>query len=521
MSSPGASSPFRRWLRRFLLGLGVLILLFLGSFWLNLSANEPLISLPTFQATAPTWQPTGETTAVAAGLPAPRVTLTPIPTVTDSPVPGATRAAPTAPPEDSAATPTSLPQPTVAIAVFEPAFPTQVPAATPVAPIEMPDGITNVLLLGSDALSKGDADGSERTDSIIVISINREQGTASMLSIPRDLYLYIPGWQNSRINTAYARGNSVDYPGGGVQTLKDTIFYNFGIPIHYYAKIDFQGFEKIVDAVGGIEIVNGCKLEDWRLKAPGLDIEVEENYEMVLLEPGVHEMDGFTALWYARSRRTTSDFDRGRRQQQILQALFNKGLDLNLIGQIPQLWAALQEMVETDMDLGKLLQLAATAPSVQENGVQHLYLTQGEIESTTIPETGAQVQILIPEEARKTFERLYTIPAINRSSKNPIYVEIINRSGRPDMEAIAAENLKWFGFRPVINEESLSPVPGTTLAYHRTNLKGSYNWLVSWIFGLPAGSIALEPENQTPYQYTAVLGEDYRPCRNPLYAPRP
>ena len=146
--------------------------------------------------------------------------------------------------------------------------------------------------------------------------------------------------------------------------------YNFGIPIHYYARIDFAGFQEVVDAIGGVDIAVSCRLQDWRLKSPELDINEEDNWEQFALEPGIHQMDGDLALWYARSRLSTSDFDRGRRQQQLLRAILNQGVDFNLLPQVPTLWDTFKNKVDTDMDIGLILQLVTLAPSIRENGVQ-------------------------------------------------------------------------------------------------------------------------------------------------------
>ena len=141
-------------------------------------------------------------------------------------------------------------------------------AATPVPTFEVPLGTTNILLIGSDiALDEGVG----RTDTMIILAVNRDGPTASMVSLPRDLWVYIPGWTNNRLNTALSRGSSVGFPGGAVAQLTDTILHNFGIPIHYYAQIDFAGFKQGVDVIGGVEVTVSCQLRDWRLKSPELD----------------------------------------------------------------------------------------------------------------------------------------------------------------------------------------------------------------------------------------------------------
>ncbi|MFO7683739.1 MAG: coenzyme F420-0:L-glutamate ligase [Chloroflexota bacterium] len=252
--------------------------------------------------------------------------------------------------------PTASPRPTQRF--FEPLEMT--PSGTAVPPPRQPfpksSAVTNIVLLGNDV----DQVQGGRTDSIIVISINRDAKTAAMLSLPRDLYVVIPGWQMTKINLALPHGHGVEYANsGGGGLIKDTIEYNLGIPVDYYARIGFDGFKQVVDTLGGVEIISNCKLRDWRLISPELDQTIEENWEQFTLEPGVHQMDGDLALWYARSRRTTNDFERGRRQQQVLRAIFNKGLERDTLADIPDLWRTYRQSVETDLTLPVILELAA------------------------------------------------------------------------------------------------------------------------------------------------------------------
>ncbi|MEM7801695.1 MAG: LCP family protein, partial [Chloroflexota bacterium] len=483
------------------IGLIVLILAILVTIlWAQAAQNNPEVSLSIITLIPTAIIPPGGEALLSQFSAPEQPTLTPIPSSTpdtDSnfspPVSTPSAVVENLPTADSEflifPTPTVKPLAPVELVDFSTLSPDATEVFTPVETIEMPSGITNVLLIGSDSATGQDAEESARTDSLIIVSINKNYGSASVLSIPRDLYLYLPGSREARINTAYSTGNASNYPGGGVKLLKDTILFNFGIPIHYYAKIDFDGFEEIVNSIGGIEIANSCALNDWILKEPGLDIHEEDNYVQFTLEPGIHQMDGFMALWYARSRRTTSDFDRGRRQQQILGAVLDKSIDLNLMTQVPSMWKAFQDTIETDMDLGQMLQLATQANSIQENGVQHLYLTRGELESVTLVESGAEVQMLVPDISRRTFEQLYKLPALNNGSRKPISAEIINGSGQEDMGRLAQENLIWFGFQPTITEENGPLVSSTAVEYHGQNFKGSYHWLIAWMFRQERGQV--------------------------------
>jgi len=467
--------------------------------------------------TSPTIAATDTHTPEPPVSPSPAASNTPAATAepgsTDTPRPTATAPATTTP--LPTATPTSVPQfnPTPALNITGsmregvPTPPTAIPS--PVPAFELPEGTTNILLLGKDQ----NADGSDaRSDTMIIVSVNREAQTASMISLPRDLYVYMPNRIMGRLNTAVNLG--------GVELLEQTILYNFGIPIHYYAQVDFDGFKQIVDLLGGVTMAVSCPLEDWRLISPELDPTLEENWERFTLEAGIHQMDGDLALWYARSRLTTNDFDRGRRQQQLLTAMLNQSVDLGLVAKAPELWSTFHEVVETDMDIGRILQLASMAPDVRDNGVQHLYLA-GKMQAWTVPETGAAVQLPIWEGENMmydTFRRLLLPPALNRADRAPITVEIVNASQYPAQGLLAADNLAWYGFVPVMGE-TRAPQATSEMTYYGDNFKGSYDWLFAWVMGMPRDNIRLSDETSAA-NYRVVIGDDYNPCRPAFLAPQ-
>ncbi len=490
--------------------------------WQNSTTLRAQNTLPTRALsvalpTATNGQPTATTTPGQSPTPdqspTPGPSLTPSNTFTPSPTP--------------TLTPTPRPQvaptldATIAIGTLLPEVPTpETPIPTAVPTYEVPPNTTNILLLGSDT-----AIGEEktRTDTIIIVAINRDGPTASIISLPRDLYVYIPGSIMNRLNTALARGEEKEYEGGGIGLLKQTILYNFGIPIHYYARVDFDGFQDVVNAAGGVDVSVSCRLQDWRLKSPELNLEDPDNWEQFALEPGIYHMNGDLALWYARSRLSTSDFDRGRRQQQILRALLNQSVDLDMLSQVPTLWSAFKNEVDTDMDIGLILQLAALAPAIRENGIQNLYVG-GKVESWVVPSSGAQVLLPIwagNDMMEETLRRLFLPPALSRANRVPIYVEIINATANPDLALLAADNLATHGFVPVISPDEPQKKTVTQISYYGANFKGSYNWLLSWIFAQYRSSIELVTDNPDyPYDYKVILGDDYNPCRPELFAPQ-
>ena len=146
------------------------------------------------------------------------------------------------------------------------------PTAQAVDPATLPflsnNETINFLLIGSDRRPTGT---SHRTDTLLIAMVWYREGQVSLISIPRDLWIDIPTVGMQRINTAYQSGESGGYPGGGIGLLKDTILQNLGIRIDHAAMVDFDGFRRIVDTLGGIDVPISCTFTDWRLISPELD----------------------------------------------------------------------------------------------------------------------------------------------------------------------------------------------------------------------------------------------------------
>ncbi|MCX2726315.1 LCP family protein [Thermomicrobium sp. 4228-Ro] len=219
----------------------------------------------------------------------------------------------------------------------------------------------NVLLLGVDRREQEEI---PRSDTIIVVTIDPLTKDVSMLSIPRDLLVTIPGYGEDKINAAYALGANSPITGPGL--VRATIEYNFGIPIHYYAEVDFDGFVRIVDTLGGVVVDVPAPIKDDEY--PGEDY----NYTRVYFAPGLQRMDGRTALRYVRTRHDDNDFSRGYRQQQVLRALREQGLRLDLIRKAPQLVDSLADTVRTDLSPTQVLALAKLGAEIPRDRI-HSY----------------------------------------------------------------------------------------------------------------------------------------------------
>jgi LCP family protein required for cell wall assembly len=233
---------------------------------------------------------------------------------------------------------------------FEPAG-QQTPEATEVA---SPSGRMNVLLLGIDqrpdeeAAENGDPG---RTDSMVLVSLDYEQHTAAMVSIPRDGFVVIPGHGNERINAAYTFGE-LDQRGNGPQLAKQTVAQLFGLPVDRYVLVDIHSTEQLIDKLGGVWIDNPAELYDNQYPT--------DNYGTITIDipAGRQQMDGQTAVEYARTRHPDSDYGRQSRQQQVLMAIRDQALTMDIVPKLSSLLPDMLNLVRTDLSPVEILQMA-------------------------------------------------------------------------------------------------------------------------------------------------------------------
>ncbi len=478
----------------------------------------------------PTLSPADFQTRVAQNVAATFSAAPPLPTVAATPLPTEMTLSPVV--ESSTPTPAALattvepsftPSPT-ARSVLDPTlgFYAITPENTPVTAVPSPvpgikpeDEVKNVLLVGSDTSGE-----EYRSDTLIVVSINTTAKTVTILSIPRDLYVFIPqslvqmGRINSVINIAR---NS---PNGPMPLLEQTILYNLGIPIHYYARVDFDSFKAIVDALGGIDIPVTCSFQDWRLKDSSFDPQIADNWDLTTLNAGLQHLDGSTALWYARGRQvgrpgSGSDFDRARRQQEVLRAMFIAARNQNLFNpiKVASLYQQFSSAVETDMTLGDVLQFLSLATSLDEVNIRNYKISPPYTQGWTTPNDGASVQLPVPDEFYKYIQRVMTAGSANRASQNPFSVEIWNGTTWADADDLAAYRLRLEGLAVTIGAADRAGYPATTLIDYTTSAKASPIESLKKLLHIsdPANVIA-RPDPNSPVQFRVILGADYNSC---------
>lgn len=288
---------------------------------------------------------------------------------------------------DPGSTPTATP--------FQPTGPTLTPVPTDaplptdtfepldlpeiVVPTEIPinqqdaEGTVNILVIGSDYRPSS----GYRTDVMMLVSIHTDEGTVSVVSFPRDLYVTIPGWMDQRINTAF--------PHGGFSLLAETLSYNFGVKPDYYILTTFDGFINIIDTLGGVPVNIEKTLTD------KCDLPQAVN-TYCTVHPGVMIMNGKMALWYVRSRYSTSDLDRLRRAQEVLQGLFNRLMSLDAVSHLPELYASYRDSVQTNMSIDEMASLLPIASQIASDSSRiHRYTIGAGLVYNYVTPDGAQV----------------------------------------------------------------------------------------------------------------------------------
>jgi LCP family protein required for cell wall assembly len=235
-----------------------------------------------------------------------------------------------------------------------------------------------ILLMGSDQ-RPGARD--FRTDTALLVVLKTD-GSVSLVSFPRDLWVYLPGRFMERINSAQ------EY--GGFELVQSTFQYNFGFAPQSYVLTNFSGFRYIIDSLGGIDVQVGQTFSDARAGYP-------KGYTV---HPGLVHMDSETALWYVRARETTSDLDRLRRAQEVILAIGKKLLSVNGLSRIPQLYSGFRGAIVTDLSLQDVVALLPILQLVDPNKVQRFTISTDQV-TPFITSGGADVLLPLPDAIRQ------------------------------------------------------------------------------------------------------------------------
>lgn len=371
------------------------------------------------------------------------------------------------------------------------------------------DGRINILLLG---IGGPGHQGSDLSDTVMVVSIDPRTKDVAMLGIPRDLYVPIPGYGSAKINAAHAYGEQNKYAGGGPALAKKTVEKILDLPIHYYARVDFAGFKKAVDAVGGVDLTVDKAIYD-----PYYPADRGDGFRPFSVKAGYQHMGGDLALQFVRSRYTTSDFDRAARQQKVMLALRDKTLNVGTLtnpAKISALIDAIGSHARTDLQLHEIKKLAELAKDIDASKVINKVLDtapDGLLVNSNIG--GGYVEV--PKAGINDFSEIrqfvHSIFVDNYLKEENASIEVQNGTSRPNLAANVAKMLKAYGYNI---EKALSAdnqnYP-STIIYDYTDGKKPYT--IRYLearFNVKSRK-ATPPSDGTPTSnIKIILGSDYR-----------
>jgi LCP family protein required for cell wall assembly len=264
-------------------------------------------------------------------------------------------------------------------------------------------GRVTILLLGLDYRDWEAQSEASRSDTMILLTLDPQTKTAGILSIPRDLWVAIPGFKHGKINTAYYLGDAYKLPGGGPALAVKTVESFLGVPINYYAQIDFASFVQFIDEIGGVKI---DVPQDITIDLLGSGAKTKKK-----LKPGIQTLPGEWALAYARNRYTEGgDFDRARRQQQVIMAMRDKIVNVNmlpvLIDKAPTLYSQIASGIRTNLTLDQAIKLALVAKDVPEDQIKRGVIDKGDVYFGFSPD-GLSILIPIPDDINNLRDEIF------------------------------------------------------------------------------------------------------------------
>ena len=373
----------------------------------------------------------------------------------------------------------------------------------------------NILVMGID--QRENEEGPWRTDTMLVLTLDPVSMSGGMLSIPRDLWVPIPGYEEGRINQAHFFGEAYDYPGGGPALAVKTVQYNIGVPIHYYGRFNFTAFEEMVDLIGGIDVYVEEEINDSAYPDEAY------GYDPLHIPAGWQHLDGEMALKYARTRHSLGgDFDRAERQQQVVLAIFEQVTRLELLPQLasraPDLWQTLQGAVETDLTLDQIIALAQLASEVGTEDIRYGVIDEYYTQFWTTPD-GQQVLIPLRDRMREMRDYIFTVeapspqyaegPAV-RLAEEAAVIKVLNGTATVGLAGTTADYLRQQNLRVTDPENADRSDYAESLIIVHTAKTYTAEYLVD-LLSLPLTAVIHAPDPNAGHDISLILGTDYHP----------
>ncbi len=393
------------------------------------------------------------------------------------------------------------------------AQPPALPAAP--APVKWQGGRqVTLLVMGMDYRDWLEGVDIPRTDTMILFAIDPVKKTAGMLSIPRDMWVNIPGFGYNRINTAYRDGEMYKMPGGGIGLAMKTVENFVGVSVDFAALIDFNAFVRFFDELGGL---------DMHIREP-IKVDPIGPGNTRTLEPGVQTLDGATVLAYARNRYTEDgDFDRSRRQQEVIMALRSQILDFNqlpmLIQKSPKLYHELSSGIRTNLTLDQVIQLALLAAEVDEKDIQRGVLDpHKDVQYATVMTKDGAASVILPNRDRIRILRDQVFgggplgPAaggelVDLMKAENAKVLVMNGTRKPEQAKAASQLLREKGVTAV-GESSASQIVGQTTFIDHTGNPYTIRYIMQ-VLNISESRIKSAYDPAADVDVEAIIGPDW------------
>lgn len=380
-------------------------------------------------------------------------------------------------------------------------------------------GRVTILILGLDYRDWSAREKASRSDTMILLTLDPITKTAGILSIPRDMWVSIPGFDHGKINTAYFLGEAYNLPGGGPGLAVKTVEEFLGIPINYYAQIDFGAFVRFIDEIGGVKIDVPERIT--------VDLIGDGAETKKTLKPGVQVLPGEWALAYARNRSTGGgDFDRAVRQQQVILGIRDRVLSVDtlptLITKAPTLFKELSAGINTNLGLEEAIKLALLAQEVGDEDIVRGALSE---EHVLFGRSQDNLSILIPLPDKIQIVRDLVFastsglspetpgdPSQRMQAENASLL-LLNTTQNSGLKDQTAAYLRSLGVN-VHSVQDGGNTSGTTKIIDKTGNPYLVNFLVD-LMNIPNGNIYIDFDPTSEVDVEIQLGNDWA-ASNPM-----
>jgi len=374
-------------------------------------------------------------------------------------------------------------------------------------------GRVTILIMGVDARDWEAGEKYSRSDTMILFTLDPITKTAGMLSIPRDMWAAIPGFEHGKINTAYYLGDAYKLPGGGPGLAVKTVEQFLGVPINYYAQIDFAAFVRFIDEIGGVKIDVPEKIT--------IDLLGDGPETKKTLKPGVQVLPGEWALAYARNRKTEGgDFDRSGRQQQVILAardrIFRFDMMPTLISKAPRLYNELSAGIKTNLGLDEAIKLALFTQDIGEENIQRGVIGKEHVLFARSPD-GLSILIPLPDKIHLIRDQIFASssglsPNTPGNDRQRMQAEnarlgIYNGTPTSQLAARTGEYLSGLGVNVLQTNENGEFQSSTKIVDHTGN-----PYLIKYLvdlMGISPTNIHSEFEPSSPVDVEVFLGNDW------------